>query len=75
MARPPAEDRPRPYLARLLESVATLMELHEGEQRLELIFRDGYLVKFFTHAGPAGAYELARFDEQAASLAGWGNGQ
>ncbi len=62
------EDRPKPHLARFFEAVAVLMGLTEGPQKLELIFQDGYLRRWFTQGGPRGARELAAYDEQAAWL-------
>ena len=42
-------DEPQPLLRRLLEDVAAVMELDEGETRLELCFADGHLTRWYRH--------------------------
>ncbi|MGH3041017.1 MAG: hypothetical protein ACRDNG_04645, partial [Gaiellaceae bacterium] len=52
-----------------LEVVAAVMGLDEGNQRLELIYEDGYLKRWFAHSGPNGHAELAAFDESRLTAA------
>jgi hypothetical protein len=59
---------PEPALRRLLEAVAAVMDLDAGMSRLELIFEDGHLVKYYTHDGPTSPRELERYDGRAAWL-------
>jgi len=59
----------KPALQRFFEAAAAVMELDHGQQRLELIFEDGRLLNWWTHAERRGAKELGRFDESAAFLA------
>ena len=44
------------------------MNLDTGKSRLELIFEDGRLVRYYTHDGPTSRRELERFDGRAAWL-------
>ena len=55
----------KPALATILESVASIMNLDEGQHRLELLFSDGHLRQWWTHSERNGANALARFDERA----------
>ena len=68
MAEAPAAARPKPHLVRFLEAVAAIMELHEGQQRLELTFRDGRLIRWWSHDESNEPAELERFDREAAWL-------
>ena len=44
------------------------MGLDRGQQRLELVFEDGRLRQFYSHAEKRSPQELATFDERAAWL-------
>jgi hypothetical protein len=57
-------DTPRPSLQLIFEAVASVMGLDKGHTRLELIFHDGHLVKYYVHTA-ARPHELAIFDEHA----------
>jgi hypothetical protein len=58
----------QPILRPLLEAVAAVMELDEGEHRLELVFTDGNLRRWRTESGPRGTDALAAFDDRARYL-------
>ena len=60
-------DEPQPILRRLLEDVAAVMELDEGETRLELCFADGHLTRWYAHRR-GNVKALHVFDDRAAHL-------
>jgi hypothetical protein len=57
----------KPVLAVLLERVAEVMGL-DGQVRLELAYRDGELIQWWSHHERRRVAELGRFDERAAFL-------
>jgi hypothetical protein len=61
--------QPKPALQRVFEAAASVLNLDEGNQRLELIFRDGHLVRSYHHRGPIANDELARYEAHASWLA------
>jgi hypothetical protein len=54
---------PKPTLQRVLEEVCSSMRLDKGRHRLELVFVDGRLDRFWAHAENRPARELALYDE------------
>ena len=53
----------------ILEGVAAVMGLDEGLTRLELRFKDGHLLCWWSHDEKNGAYDsLEPFDDRAAHL-------
>lgn len=56
----------RPVLQELFERCAQVMALDVGRQRLELIFEDGKLVRWFTHREAPRVSELGEYDDRAA---------
>jgi len=60
---------PKPHLARIFEAVAAVMDLDEGQHRLELVFADGHLQTWFVHDERNGHEALRRFDARAEPLA------
>ena len=57
----------RPHLRRLFESIAGIMDIDHGLQRLELQFEDGILRCLWVHA-KTGSTELGRYDDRTAWL-------
>jgi hypothetical protein len=58
--------RPKPTLARFLETIAAVLELRDG--RLELIFRQGRLEGFLLDGGLQRAAALGAYDGLADEL-------
>jgi hypothetical protein len=54
----------KPSLQRIIEAVASIMDLGEGHKRLELIFQDGHLIKYYVHTA-AKPRDLDVFEERA----------
>jgi hypothetical protein len=57
----------KPCLQRVLEAVAAAMDLDQGRARLELVFVDGELHRFWTHDENRPAAALEQFEARA----GW----
>ena len=55
-------------MQRLFEAIATVLELDEGRRRLELVFVDGRLVTWYTHAEKERPAALHRFDAATAHV-------
>jgi hypothetical protein len=55
----------QPYLRRLFEAVAGVMDLDRGEHVLELHFTDGRLRDWWTHARKRPPAELRAFEDRA----------
>jgi hypothetical protein len=61
-------EQAKPQLVQVLERVAEILELDDGHQRLELVFDQGHLVRWWAHDGPNGAKVLSRYDGRAGRL-------
>jgi hypothetical protein len=57
-----------PALRRLFEAIAAVMDLDEGSTRLELLFSEGRLTKWYAHNEARRPAELGRYDGRAAWL-------
>lgn len=73
MSEPPnsasdEQQQPTPHLAGVFEWAAAIMGLDHGKERLELVFEDGRLTRWWSHDEANGALELHRFDEDARRL-------
>ncbi|MGD0165796.1 MAG: hypothetical protein ABSC51_00700 [Gaiellaceae bacterium] len=55
-------------LARSFEAAAAAMEVDKSRQRLELIFEDGHLRQWWSHAEKRSPAELRNYDEAFARL-------
>jgi len=60
-------EKPESTLRRLFELAAEIMDIDQGQQRLELIFEDGTLKAWWTHHEKRPAGELIRFEARAAA--------
>ena len=61
------EAKPKPALQAVLEAAAAAMDLDHGRQRLELVFVDGELHRFWAHSENMPAIALEAFEARA----GW----
>jgi hypothetical protein len=55
----------KPSLQRVFEDACLSMRLDKGRHRLELVFMDGHLERFWVHAESRPARELHRYDDEA----------